>query len=146
VPDSHKNFAVSTVATAPSPAASGASLTVQTGDGARYPTPPFNVTIWPTGVNPTAANAEIARCTGVAGDVLTLTRAQEGSAARSVVVGDQVAATITAQTLTDAETQQNVASADTTLPAGYSACFVGYLETASGVAYEAASDAYVEVA
>ena len=101
--DAHKNFAYSTVATAPSPATSGTSLVVASGGGALLPAAPFNVTIWPTGVQPTAANAEIARCTAKATDTLTIVRAQEGSAARTVVVGDQVSATITNKTLTDIE-------------------------------------------
>jgi len=103
VPDAHKNFAYSTVATAPSPAASGTSLVVAAGDGAKFPTPPFNVTVWPIGVIPLTTNAEIARCTAISTDTLTLTRAQEGSSARTVIIGDQVAATITAKTLTDVE-------------------------------------------
>ncbi len=101
--DSHANLAYSTVATAPSPAASGTSLDVATGQGSLFPTPPFNVTIWPTGTNPTAANAEIARVTGISGDTLTITRAQEGSGARTVLVGDQIANTITKKLLEDIE-------------------------------------------
>lgn len=99
----HKNLAISTVATAPTPAASGTTLTVATGDGTRFPTAPFQVTIWPAAATPTPGNAEVATCSGVAGDVLTLTRAQEGTTARTVIVGDQVIASITAKTITDIE-------------------------------------------
>jgi hypothetical protein len=101
--DAHKNFALSTVATAPSPATSGTSLTVATGDGAKFPTPPFNATIWPTGSQPTSANAEIVRVTALATDTLTITRAQESTSARAILAGDQIAATITAKTITDIE-------------------------------------------
>lgn len=101
--DAHKNFAVSSVATAPSPASSGTSLIVTAAEGALFPTVPFNVTIWPVGVQPTAVNAEVARVTDRVTDTLTIVRAQEGSAARTVVVGDLIAATITARTLDDAE-------------------------------------------
>lgn len=101
--DAHKNFAYSNVATAPSPAASGTSLVVTAGDGAKFPTPPFNATVWPVGLIPITSNAEIVRCTALSTDTLTLTRAQEGSSARTIVAGDQIAATITAKTLTDAE-------------------------------------------
>src|SRR5215831_18156463 len=101
--DAHKNFAYSTVLTPPSPGVSGTSLVVQSGDGAKFPAPPFNVTIWPVGVNPLTTNAEIARCTAITTDTLTITRAQEGSTARTVVATDQIAATITARTLQDAE-------------------------------------------
>lgn len=101
--DGHKNFASSTVATAPSPATTGASLVVAAGEGARFPTPPFNATVWPAGASATAANAEIVRVTGISTDTLTIARAQEGTTARSITTGDQIAATITSKTITDAE-------------------------------------------
>ena len=107
MPDVHKNFAYSTVATAPSPAASGTSLIVAAGQGSYFPTitgsQSFNATIWPTGSQPTSANAEIVTVTAISTDTFTITRAQEGTAARTIVVGDQIAATITAKTLTDIE-------------------------------------------
>lgn len=101
--DSHKNFAKSTVATAPSPATSGTSLVVNAGDGALFPTPPFNVSIYPSGSEPTASNAEVARVTAIATDTFTITRAQEGSTARAVGVGDIFSLTVTAKSLTDIE-------------------------------------------
>lgn len=101
--DRHKNLATSLVATAPSPAASGTSLIVTAGHGTRFPAVPFNVTIWPAAAQPDPANAEIARVSARSTDTLTITRAQEGTGARTVVVGDQIAATITAKTLTDSE-------------------------------------------
>jgi hypothetical protein len=101
--DAHKNFAFSTVASAPSPATSGTSLVVATGDGTKFPAAPFNATIWPANTQPTAANAEIVRVTNVSTDTLTITRTQESTSARTVVVGDQIAATVTAKTLTDVE-------------------------------------------
>lgn len=101
--DSHANFSYSTVATAPSPALSGTSLVVQAATGALFPAAPFNVTIWPVGVQPTSTNAEIARVTLVSTDTFTITRATESSTNRAVIVGDQIAATITKKTLTDAE-------------------------------------------
>lgn len=105
--DPHKNFGYSTVATAPSPATSGTSLTVQSGDGARFPNPStdgaFNLTVWPTGLAALASNAEIVRCTARSGDTLTIARTQEGTSARTIVVGDQIALTITAKVITDIE-------------------------------------------
>ncbi len=101
--DAHKNFAYSTIATAPSPAASGTSLVVAAGQGTLFPAVPFNATIWPTGTQPTSANAEIVRVTNISTDTFTITRTQEGTAARTIVVGDQIAAAITAKTLTDIE-------------------------------------------
>lgn len=101
--DSHKNFAYSTVISAPSPATSGTSLTVYSGQGTLFPTVPFNVVIWPTGANPLSTNAEIVRVTSISTDTFTITRAQEGSTARTIIVGDNVAACITAKSLTDIE-------------------------------------------
>jgi hypothetical protein len=99
--DSFKNFAVSFVAVAPSPPATGTTVTVTAGHGARFPTPPFNGTIWPKGVLPEPTNAEIVRVTAITGDVLTITRQQESTGARSVGVGDRIAAVITDKTLQD---------------------------------------------
>lgn len=101
--DAHKNFAVSTVATAPSPASSGTSLVVAAADGAKFPAVPFNAVIWPTATNPTTTNAEVVRVTAISTDTFTITRAQESSSARTVVVGDQIMAGITAKTFTDIE-------------------------------------------
>ena len=100
----HKNFAYSTIATAPSPAASGTSLVVAAGEGTYFPAVPFQASIWPVTTIPTPANAEVVTVTAVSTDTLTITRAQESSSARTVVVGDQIAATITNKTLTDIET------------------------------------------
>lgn len=115
--DSHANFSYSTVLTAPSPATSGTSVTLATGGGALMPTAPFNATIWPAGVAPISSNAEIARVTAKAGDVLTITRAQEGTAARAVIVGDQVVAAVTAKTLTDIEPKGTIILTDGATPA-----------------------------
>lgn len=101
--DQHKNFAYSTVATAPSPATSGTSLVVAAGHGTRFPAVPFNASVWPIGVVPTPANAEVVRVTAISTDTFTITRAEETSSARSIIIGDQIAATITAKTLTDVE-------------------------------------------
>lgn len=101
--DDHANLAYSTVAVAPTPALSGTSLTVAAGQGALFPTAPFNVTVWPTGVFPLASNAEIVRVTAVVGDVLTIVRTQEGTSARAITVGDQIANTITDKVITDIE-------------------------------------------
>lgn len=89
-----KNFSYSTVLTAPSPATSGTSLVLASGEGSLFPDPAsvgsFPIVIWPTGVNPLSTNAEIALVTARTSDTLTITRAQESTAARTVVAGDQV--------------------------------------------------------
>lgn len=106
--DAHPNFAYSTVATAPSPATSGTTLVVGSGEGARFgSTFPFQVTIYPANASAAtiATQSETATCTGRSTDTLTLTRNTEGpNGARTVVIGDQIAATITAKSLTDIET------------------------------------------
>lgn len=99
--DNLKNFAISLVALAPSPATSGTSLTVTSGDGARFPAAPFQAVVWPLGAVPDPTNAEIVRVSAINGDVLTITRAQESSTARTVLVGDQIALAVTAKQFTD---------------------------------------------
>jgi hypothetical protein len=103
--DAHKNFAIGAVLTPPSPATSGVTVVLGAGQGALMPAVPFNATVWPAGVNPTAANAEIVRVTARPGaaDTFTILRTQEGSSARAILAGDQFAATITNKTLTDIE-------------------------------------------
>jgi hypothetical protein len=101
--DDHKNFAYSTIVTAPSPAASGTSLTVVMEQARLFPDVPFNATVWPTGVQPISTNAEIIRVTDRTDNVFTIERAQEGSSARTILVGDQIAATITSKSLSDAQ-------------------------------------------
>lgn len=128
-PDAHANFAYSHVATAPSPASSGTSLVVTAGEGVRFPAVPFNATIWPIGTIPLATNAEIVRVTGRSTDTLTIVRAQESSSARSVIVGDQIAATITKKTFDDLPVPKSftyITTGTTTynLPAGITAILV----------------------
>lgn len=121
--DAHQNLAISAVATAPSPATSGTSLVVTTGQGARFPAAPFNVTIWPAATQPDPSNAEVVRVTAVATDTLTIVRAQEGTSARTVVVTDQIAVSVTAKTLTDVETWVNQQQALALGTSGVQACY-----------------------
>jgi hypothetical protein len=105
--DPHFNFAFSSVAVAPSPAISGLTLSVDSGDGALFPQPSsdgaFNLVIADPSQDPSVESAEIIRCTGRVGDDLTIARAQEGSSARAIAVGDRVIASITAKSLHDIE-------------------------------------------
>jgi hypothetical protein len=94
--DAIKNFAYSTVATAPSPATSGTSLVVATGQGSYFPAAPFDATIWPSGTQPSNTNAEIVRVTAVTTDTFTITRAQYGTSAQSITAGYQIAQTVDA--------------------------------------------------
>lgn len=90
-----KNFTYSTVAVAPSPATSGISLTVSSGDGALFVAGRPAV-IYPSGEAPLTTNAEIVDVSNVVGDVLTIVREQESTSARTVIVGDQIAQVLTA--------------------------------------------------
>jgi hypothetical protein len=95
-----KNFAITTVTTAP-PTALGTSLTVASSGGDLFPDTPFNATVWPIGELPISTNAEIVRVTDITGDVFTIQRMQEDSKHRIIQFGDQIAATITAKTAHD---------------------------------------------
>jgi len=99
--DAHANFAYSLVTVAPSPATSGTTLTVAATTG--WPAVPFNAVVWPFGSNPTGANAEIVRVTVNSSGAFTITRTQESTSARTIVVGDIISAAPTAKTFTDAE-------------------------------------------
>ena len=101
--DGHSNFAVSTVATAPTPNTVGTTLILASGDGTIFPTPPFNAVVTPAGANALASNSEIIRVTGKAGDVLTIVRAQEGTTAKAITAGDVISSAITAKLFTDIE-------------------------------------------
>lgn len=106
--DPVKNFAISRVATAPSPADSGTTLVVETGDGSLFPDPSasgeYNVVIYPNGEQPTSTNAEIVRVTARTSDTMTIEREQESTSARTIVEGDIVMLAITAKMVSDLST------------------------------------------
>lgn len=106
------NNAQSLVATAPSPATSGTSLVVTSGDGALFPSPGngFWATIWNATSFPDPKNdinREIVLVTAVSTDTFTITRAQQGTSARTVVVGDAIRLLWTAQNAADIATAIN---------------------------------------
>jgi len=102
--DSYKNFAYGTVATAPSPATSGTSLSLQTGQGARFPSVPFDVVAAPPNVVPTSANSEILRVTQVSSDEFTITRTQAGTTAKEIGTDWAIYQSITERTLGELRT------------------------------------------
>lgn len=107
--NAHPNLAVSLVATAPSPATSGTSLVVTAGEGVRFGSVfPIQAAIQAAGALPTPATTEIVTITARATDTLTIIRAQEGSTARTVIVGDMIAVAITAKALQDLETGNSI--------------------------------------
>ena len=82
-----KDFATSTVITAPSPANSGTSLVIQSGHGARFPAAPFYVTVHPPSELPTLDNAEKILVTAKSTDTFTLDRAEGDTTAQSIETG-----------------------------------------------------------
>jgi len=99
--DTLRNLAYGTVLLPPTPPNLGTQLTLANGHGARFPTANFTISIWPFGVPADPTNTELARCTGRAGDVLTIQRQQEGTQLRTILAGDQVAQAMTARFITD---------------------------------------------
>jgi len=85
-----KDLASGIVATAPSPATSGLSITLQSGQGANMPIPPFYATATPPGNLSTSNTSEIVLVTDRpgAGDTFTIVRNQKTSGgAKSIAVG-----------------------------------------------------------
>lgn len=85
-----KDYATGLVATAPSPATSGTSLVLESGQGDRFPETPFYVTAHPDDEFPDVSNAEKLLVTDVTDDTLTITRAQGETVAQSIAVGWRV--------------------------------------------------------
>jgi hypothetical protein len=104
--DNFVNFAKSSLASG-GISSSTTSITLVTGGASRFPAAPFNATIWNASnySDPSDDPAhEIVRVTVVTGDVFTVTRAQEGTAALAHNGFGKVyyiAASITAKTLSD---------------------------------------------
>lgn len=80
---------------------SATSITLTTGQGARFPTLGAGDYFYATLVD-TSNNLEIVKCTARSTDVLTVVRAQEGTTARAYTTGDRIEIRITAQTFLDA--------------------------------------------
>lgn len=74
--DQHKNLAIANITVGPG-APGFNTLTVTTGYGQDFPTPPFNATVWPQNTTPTPINAEIIRVVAVDGDQFLFSRAIE---------------------------------------------------------------------
>lgn len=74
------------------------SLSVQAGDGALFPNPGGNDSFRCT-LADASNNIEIVDVTGRAGDVFTITRAQEGTTANAYLSGDAVELRLTAENL-----------------------------------------------
>lgn len=96
-----KDFATSTVLTAPSPADSGTSLVVTAGHGARFPASPFYVTVHPPSEMPTLDNAEKLLVSTKSDDTFTITRAQGDTTAKSIEAGWRISNTLFLEDIPD---------------------------------------------
>jgi hypothetical protein len=80
---------------------SATSITLTTGQGARFPSLGAGDYFYATLID-TSNNLEIVKCTARSTDVLTVVRAQESTTARAYSTGDRIEIRITAQTFEDA--------------------------------------------
>jgi hypothetical protein len=80
---------------------SATSITLTTGQGARFPSLSGGDYFYATLID-TSNNLEIVKCTARSTDVLTIVRAQESTTARAYNTGDRIEIRITAQTFLDA--------------------------------------------
>jgi hypothetical protein len=87
---------------------SATSITLTTGQGARFPSLSGGDYFYATLID-TSNNLEIVKCTARSSDVLTVVRGQEGTTARAYSTSDRIELRITAQGLVDAAPVQSVA-------------------------------------
>jgi hypothetical protein len=80
---------------------SATSITLTSGQGARFPTLTASDYFYATLID-TSNNLEIVKCTARSTDVLTVVRAQESTTARAYNTGDRIEIRLTAQTFIDA--------------------------------------------
>lgn len=85
---------------------SATSITLTTGQGARFPTLSAGDYFYATLID-TSNNLEIVKCTARSTDVLTITRAQENTTARAYSAGDRIEIRITAATFEEATAVEN---------------------------------------
>ena len=79
---------------------SGTSITVASGHGSRFPSLSSGEYFYATLID-ASNNLEIVKVTARSSDVLTATRAQEGTTARAFAIGDRIELRVTAQGLLD---------------------------------------------
>ena len=82
---------------------SATSITVSSGQGARFPSLTGSEFFYATLID-TSNNLEIVKVTARSTDVLTVTRAQESTSARAFSSGDRIELRVTAQGLVDLRT------------------------------------------
>lgn len=115
--DPKANLVKGSVAVAPSPADTGTTFEMVNSEASNFPDPAtdgeYNILWKPQSTAPTLSNAEIVRVTnksvGSTNTTFTVIREQEGTTARSVVVGDDVLLVATAKSFEDIENALNSA-------------------------------------
>ena len=118
---------------------SATSITLTTGQGARFPSLAGGDYFFATLID-TSNNLEIVKCTARSTDVLTVVRGQESTTARAFSTGDRIELRITAQSIVDAAPVQSVNGATgavtiSTTPAAVSDqsnSSTGYFDVPSG--------------
>ncbi len=88
-------------------ASNATSITVASGHGARFPSLSSGEYFYATLID-ASNNLEIVKVTARSSDVLTATRAQEGTTARAYAIGDRIELRVTAQGLVDATNIDNI--------------------------------------
>lgn len=88
-------------------ASNATSITVASGHGARFPSLSSGEYFYATLID-SSNNLEIVKVTARSSDVLTATRAQEGTTARAYAIGDRIELRVTAQGLVDATNIDNI--------------------------------------
>lgn len=123
-----KDFATSTVLTAPSTPTAGTSLDVQVGHGSRFPATPFYVVAHPPSEFPTLDNAEKLLVTAKSSNTFTITRAQGDTTAKAIEAGWRISNAVfladfpaTFDDLTDGSTNKAYTSSEKTKLAGIEA-------------------------
>jgi hypothetical protein len=97
---------------------SATSITVTSGQGARFPTLSAGDYFYATLID-TSNNLEIVKCTARSTDVLTVVRGQESTTARAYSTGDRIEIRLTAQTFLDATGDPTSVSDKTNTSTGY---------------------------
>ena len=74
--------------------AASTAISVQSGEGAKFPAP-VSPNWFPVTLIDASGNIEICKCTARSGDILTVSRGQEGTTARAFSAGSRVSLRIT---------------------------------------------------
>lgn len=140
-----KNLALGYVATAPSPATTGTSLTLDSGEGARFPQPStdgdFYVTAMPPGENPHVGNSEILKVTARSTDTLTITREQGDTTAKTIEEGWIILQSIYKENILDEDDMaSNSATSLATQQSIVSFAGAGWIPTGESWSYSAWDD------